>query len=53
MDRRIIINADDFGLCEGINQAAKYRFMSGGRGKIQLVIRTQGGSGNGLAGRQS
>lgn len=36
-----------------INQAAKYRFMSGGQGRVPLVIRTQGGSGNGLAGQHS
>jgi pyruvate/2-oxoglutarate/acetoin dehydrogenase E1 component len=36
-----------------VNQAAKYRFMSGGQGHVPLVIRTQGGSGNGLAGQHS
>jgi len=36
-----------------INQAAKYRFMSGNQGHVPLVIRTQGGSGNGLAGQHS
>lgn len=35
------------------NQAAKYRFMSGGKGKVPLVLRTQGGSGNGLAAQHS
>ena len=34
-----------------INQAAKYRFMSGGEGRVPLVIRTQGGAGNSLAGQ--
>lgn len=36
-----------------VNQAAKYRFMSGDQGRVPLVIRTQGGSGNGLAGHHS
>jgi pyruvate dehydrogenase E1 component beta subunit len=36
-----------------INQAAKYKFMSGGKGKVPLVIRTQGGVGNGLAAQHS
>jgi pyruvate/2-oxoglutarate/acetoin dehydrogenase E1 component len=35
------------------NQAAKYRFMSGGDGRVPLVIRTQGGAGNSLAGQHS
>ncbi len=36
-----------------VNQIAKYNFMSGGKGRVPLVIRTQGGSGNGLAGQHS
>lgn len=36
-----------------INQAAKYRFMTGGRGRVPLVVRTQGGVGNGLAAQHS
>jgi pyruvate dehydrogenase E1 component beta subunit len=36
-----------------INQAAKYNFMTGGRGKVPLVLRTQGGCGNGLAAQHS
>jgi pyruvate dehydrogenase E1 component beta subunit len=36
-----------------INQAAKYEFMSGGQSKVPLVVRTQGGAGNGLAGQHS
>ncbi|HEY60306.1 MAG TPA: alpha-ketoacid dehydrogenase subunit beta [Anaerolineae bacterium] len=36
-----------------VNQAAKYNFMSGGQGHVPLVIRTQGGVGNGLAGQHS
>jgi pyruvate/2-oxoglutarate/acetoin dehydrogenase E1 component len=35
------------------NQIAKYRFMSGGQGHVPLVLRTQGGVGNGLAGQHS
>ena len=36
-----------------VNQAAKYEFMSGGQGKVPMVLRTQGGAGNGLAGKHS
>ncbi len=36
-----------------VNQAAKYRFMSGGKGRVPVVLRTQGGSGNGLAAQHS
>jgi pyruvate/2-oxoglutarate/acetoin dehydrogenase E1 component len=36
-----------------INQAAKYEFMSGGQGKVPMVLRTQGGAGNGLGGQHS
>ena len=36
-----------------INQAAKFRFMSGGTARVPMVIRTQGGVGNGLAAQHS
>ena len=36
-----------------VNQAAKYRFMSGDQGTVPLVIRTQGGAGESLAGQHS
>lgn len=36
-----------------INQAAKFKFMSGGAGHIPMVLRTQGGVGNGLAAQHS
>jgi pyruvate/2-oxoglutarate/acetoin dehydrogenase E1 component len=36
-----------------VNQAAKYRFMSGAKGRVPMVLRTQGGSGNGLAAQHS
>jgi pyruvate/2-oxoglutarate/acetoin dehydrogenase E1 component len=36
-----------------INQAAKFRFMSGDTARVPLVIRTQGGVGNGLAAQHS
>ncbi len=35
------------------NQAAKYRVMSGGKGHVPMVLRTQGGLGNGLAAQHS
>lgn len=36
-----------------INQAAKYNFMTGDRGRVPMVLRTQGGAGNGLAAQHS
>ena len=36
-----------------INQAAKARFMTGGQGRAPMVLRTQGGAGNGLAAQHS
>lgn len=36
-----------------VNQAAKLRFMSGNNAKVPLVLRTQGGVGNGLAAQHS
>lgn len=36
-----------------VNQAAKYKFMSGGQGHVPMVLRTQGGMGNGLAAQHS
>jgi pyruvate dehydrogenase E1 component beta subunit len=35
------------------NQAAKVKFMTGGIGRVPLVLRTQGGLGNGLAAQHS
>jgi pyruvate dehydrogenase E1 component beta subunit len=36
-----------------VNQAAKHRFMTGGEGRVPMVLRTQGGVGNGLAAQHS
>ena len=36
-----------------VNQAAKYNLMTGGRGHVPMVLRTQGGAGNGLAAQHS
>ncbi len=36
-----------------INQAAKYRFMTGKIGHVPMVLRTQGGVGNGVAAQHS
>jgi pyruvate/2-oxoglutarate/acetoin dehydrogenase E1 component len=36
-----------------VNQAAKYSFMTGGGKRVPLVLRTQGGVGNGLAAQHS
>jgi pyruvate/2-oxoglutarate/acetoin dehydrogenase E1 component len=46
----------DFGLLvldQLVNQAAKYRFMTGEHGRVPMVLRTQGGVGNGLAAQHS
>jgi pyruvate dehydrogenase E1 component beta subunit len=36
-----------------INQAAKLKFMTGGQGSVPFVMRTQGGTGNGVAAQHS
>jgi len=36
-----------------VNQAAKYKFMTGGKGRVPFVLRSQGGVGNGLAAQHS
>ena len=36
-----------------INQAAKYRFMTAGEGRVPMVLRTQGGVGGALAAQHS
>ncbi len=36
-----------------VNQAAKYKFMSGGKADVPFVLRSQGGVGNGLAAQHS
>ncbi len=36
-----------------VNQAAKFRLMSGGNGRVPFVMRTQGGTGGGVAAQHS
>lgn len=36
-----------------VNQAAKYHLMTGGAGRVPLVVRTQGGSGTAIAAQHS
>ena len=36
-----------------VNQAAKYRLMPGGQGRVPLVLRTQGGVGDGVVAQHS
>jgi len=36
-----------------VNQGAKVRYMFGGKAKVPLVVRTQGGAGRGLAGQHA
>ncbi|MFH1761455.1 MAG: alpha-ketoacid dehydrogenase subunit beta [bacterium] len=50
-----IMFIDFFGLImdQLVNQAAKFNFMTGGHGGVPMVVRTQGGIGNGLAAQHS
>ena len=41
------------GMDQIVNQAAKFRFMTGKQGNVPLVLRTQGGTGNGVAAQHS
>ena len=41
------------GMDQIVNQAAKFRFMTGNQGHVPLVLRTQGGTGNGVAAQHS
>jgi pyruvate dehydrogenase E1 component beta subunit len=41
------------GMDQIVNQAAKFRFMTGGRGRVPFVLRTQGGTGGGVAAQHS
>ncbi len=41
------------GMDQLINQAAKMRYMFGGKSKVPLVVRTQGGAGRGIAAHHS
>lgn len=36
-----------------VNQAAKFRLMTGGEGRVPFVLRTQGGAGGGVAAQHS
>lgn len=42
MDRRIIINADDFGLCEGVNQAVAQAHSSGVLTSATIMVNMPG-----------
>jgi pyruvate dehydrogenase E1 component beta subunit len=41
------------GMDQIVNQAAKFRFMTGGSGRVPFVLRTQGGTGGGVAAQHS
>jgi len=41
------------GMDQIVNQAAKFRLMTGGAGKVPFVMRTQGGAGGGVAAQHS
>jgi len=41
------------GMDQIVNQAAKFNFMTGGSGKVPFVLRTQGGTGAGVAAQHS
>ncbi len=36
-----------------VNQAAKFRLMTGGEGRVPFIMRTQGGTGGGVAAQHS
>lgn len=41
------------GMDQLVNQAAKFRLMTGGNGRVPFVMRTQGGTGGGVAAQHS
>ena len=41
------------GMDQIVNQAAKFRLMTGGEGRVPFVLRTQGGTGGGVAAQHS
>lgn len=41
------------GMDQVVNQAAKFRLMTGGEGRVPFVLRTQGGTGGGVAAQHS
>ncbi len=41
------------GMDQIVNQAAKFRLMTGGKGTVPFVLRTQGGTGGGVAAQHS
>jgi pyruvate dehydrogenase E1 component beta subunit len=49
----LFIDFSTLALDQVINQAAKYRFMTNGAGRVPMVLRTQGGVGRGLAAQHS
>jgi pyruvate dehydrogenase E1 component beta subunit len=49
----LFIDFSTLALDQIINQAAKYRFMTGGKGRVPMVLRTQGGVGGCLAAQHS
>jgi pyruvate dehydrogenase E1 component beta subunit len=49
----LFIDFSTLALDQVVNQAAKYRFMTNGAGRVPMVLRTQGGVGRGLAAQHS
>ena len=41
------------GMDQIVNQAAKFRLMTGGNGRVPFILRTQGGTGGGVAAQHS
>lgn len=41
------------GMDQIVNQAAKFRLMTGGKGRVPFIMRTQGGTGGGVAAQHS
>ena len=52
----VVLQFVDFtmlGMDQIVNQAAKFCFMTGNQGTVPMVLRTQGGTGNGVAAQHS
>jgi pyruvate dehydrogenase E1 component beta subunit len=49
----LYIDFSMLGMDQIVNQAAKFRLMTGGHGRVPFVMRTQGGTGGGVAAQHS
>ncbi len=49
----LYIDFSMLGMDQIVNQAAKFRLMTGGHGRVPFIMRTQGGTGGGVAAQHS